>query len=140
MWLDLTDEEAAPLLRFLDRAIEDDRYFPSPRMRGLRTPGASCRAHHRNHRQPGRRRRGPFPGGETGLETRTRGLAALRGFVAKQPYRRVGVSTHGAMVRQMMKHALPPGTPPAKTSNTVLYILRYAPVDDRLAVLEAGAR
>jgi broad specificity phosphatase PhoE len=83
---------------------------------------------------------GPFPGGETGLETRTRGLAALRRFVAKQPYRRVGVSTHGAMVRQMMKHALPPGTPPAKTSNTVLYILRYAPVDDRLAVLEAGAR
>jgi 2,3-bisphosphoglycerate-dependent phosphoglycerate mutase len=76
-----------------------------------------------------------FPGGETGLETRTRGLAALRRFIAAQPYRRVGVSTHGAMVRQLMKHALPPGSPPAKTRNTVLYVLRYEPAADRLAVL-----
>jgi broad specificity phosphatase PhoE len=76
-----------------------------------------------------------FPGGETGLETRTRGLAALRRVVAEQPYRRIGVSTHGAMVRQLMKHALPPGSPPAKTRNTVLYILRYELVADRLAVL-----
>ena len=81
-----------------------------------------------------------FPGGETGLETRTRGLAALRRFVAAQPYRRVGVSTHGAMVRQLMKHALPPGSPPAKTRNTVLYILRYEPAADRLDILEEEAR
>jgi broad specificity phosphatase PhoE len=77
-----------------------------------------------------------FPGGETGLATRTRGLAALRGFVAARPFRRIGVSTHGAMVRQLMKHALAPGSPPAKTRNTVLYILRYEPARDRLAVLE----
>ncbi len=77
-----------------------------------------------------------FPGGETGLETRSRGLAALRRFVAAQPYRRIGVSTHGAMVRQLMKHALPPCRPPARTRNTVLYILRYEPVADRLAILE----
>jgi 2,3-bisphosphoglycerate-dependent phosphoglycerate mutase len=77
-----------------------------------------------------------FPGGETGLETRSRGLAALRRFVAEQPYRRIGVSTHGAMVRQLMKHALPPGSPPAKTRNTVLYMLRYEPVGERLAVID----
>jgi 2,3-bisphosphoglycerate-dependent phosphoglycerate mutase len=76
-----------------------------------------------------------FPGGETGLETRSRGLAALRRFVAAQPYRRIGVSTHGAMVRQLMKHALPPGSPPAKTRNTILYILRYEAAADLLAVL-----
>jgi len=81
-----------------------------------------------------------FPGGETGLETRTRGIAALRRFAAGQPYRRIGVSTHGAMVRQLMKHALPPGSPPAKTRNTVLYLLRYEAVADRLAFLEEGAR
>jgi probable phosphoglycerate mutase len=80
-----------------------------------------------------------FPGGETGLETRSRGLAALRRFAAAQPYRRIGVSTHGAMVRQLMKHALPPGSPPAKTRNTVLYILRYEPVADRFAILEEGS-
>jgi broad specificity phosphatase PhoE len=77
-----------------------------------------------------------FPGGETGLETRTRGLAALRRFAGEQSYRRIGVSTHGAMVRQLMKHALPPGSPPARTRNTVLYILRYEPAADRLAILE----
>ena len=76
-----------------------------------------------------------FPGGESGLETRLRGLAALR-RLALQPYRRIGVSTHGAMVRQLMKHALPPGSPPVKTRNTVLYILKYEPSSDRLALLE----
>lgn len=79
-----------------------------------------------------------FPGGETGLATRTRGLAALRRFAAAQPYRRIGVSTHGAMVRQLMKHALPPGSPPVKTRNTVLYILNYDPAAGRLAVVADG--
>jgi broad specificity phosphatase PhoE len=76
-----------------------------------------------------------FPGGESGLATRTRGLAALRRFTAAQPYRRIGVSTHGAMVRQLMKHALPPGAPPVRTRNTALYVLSYAPETDRLTVI-----
>ncbi|HYZ41580.1 MAG TPA: histidine phosphatase family protein, partial [Stellaceae bacterium] len=62
-----------------------------------------------------------FPGGETGIETRQRALAALRRFTAAHPYRRIGVSTHGAMVRQLMKRALPPGSPPAPVRNTTLY-------------------
>jgi hypothetical protein len=45
------------------------------------------------------------------------------------------VSTHGAMVRQLMKHALPPGSPPVKTRNTILYIVRYEAAADHLAVL-----
>jgi hypothetical protein len=40
------------------------------------------------------------------------------------------------MVRQLMKHALSPGSPPAKARNTVLYVLRYGPVGDRLALVE----
>src|SRR6516165_1787157 len=77
-----------------------------------------------------------FPGGETGIATRTRGLAALRRFTAVHPHRRIGVSTHGAMVRQLMKHALPPGSPPAAVRNTTLYVLRYEPETDRLLVVE----
>jgi probable phosphoglycerate mutase len=77
-----------------------------------------------------------FPGGETGIATRIRGLGGLRRFTATQPYRRIGVSTHGAMVRQLMKHALPPGSPPAPVRNTTLYVLRYAPATDRLIVVE----
>jgi probable phosphoglycerate mutase len=77
-----------------------------------------------------------FPGGETGTATRTRGLAALQRFTAAQPYRRIGVSTHGAMVRQLMKHALPPGSPPAPVRNTTLFVLRYEPAANRLIVVE----
>ena len=77
-----------------------------------------------------------FPGGETGVATRTRGLAALRRLAAEYPYQRIGVSTHGAMLRQLMKHALPPGSPPAPTRNTALYILRYEPAADRLILAE----
>ncbi len=35
-----------------------------------------------------------FPGGETGIATRMRGLGGLRRFTAAQPFRRIGVSTH----------------------------------------------
>ncbi len=74
-----------------------------------------------------------FPGGESGRETRLRGLTALRGFALAHPYLRIAVSTHGAMIRQLMRHALPPGSPPAPTRNTVLYVLDYEPAGDRLA-------
>jgi probable phosphoglycerate mutase len=77
-----------------------------------------------------------FPGGETGIATRTRGLTALRRFAAAHPYRRIGVSTHGAMMRQLMKHALPPGSRPAPTGNTALYLLVYEPATDGLMLAE----
>jgi broad specificity phosphatase PhoE len=77
-----------------------------------------------------------FPGGETGIATRMRGLAGLRRFTTVHRYRRIGVSTHGAMVRQLMKHALPPGSPPAPARNTVLFVLRYEPAADRLMAVE----
>ena len=77
-----------------------------------------------------------FPGGETGAETRARGLAALRHFTATHDYGRIGISTHGAMIRQLMKHALPPGSPPAASANTVLHVLEYDPATERLTPAE----
>ncbi|MGH7036588.1 MAG: histidine phosphatase family protein [Stellaceae bacterium] len=77
-----------------------------------------------------------FPGGETGGATRARALAALKGVAATQPWQRIGVSTHGALIRQVMKHALPPGSLPAPTRNTVLYTLSYDPASGRLAPLQ----
>jgi len=76
-----------------------------------------------------------FPGGETGIATLMRGLCALHRFAAAHPYRRIGVSTHGAMVRQLMKHALPAGTHTG-IRNTALYVLRYEPADERLIVVK----
>jgi broad specificity phosphatase PhoE len=78
-----------------------------------------------------------FPGGETGRATLERGLAALRRFAANHPYQRIGVSTHGAMLRQLVKHALPPDAAPVRARNTALFVLEYEPAADRLAVLEA---
>jgi broad specificity phosphatase PhoE len=60
----------------------------------------------------------------------------LRRFADAQPHRRIGIATHGAMVRQLMKHALPPGSPPAPARNTVLYILLYEPDANRLILAE----
>lgn len=77
-----------------------------------------------------------FPGGETGTATRMRGLAGLRRFAVAHPHRRIGVSTHGAMVRQLIKQALPPGSPPTPIRNTMLYLLRYQPATDRLIIVE----
>jgi hypothetical protein len=40
------------------------------------------------------------------------------------------------MVRQLMRHALPPGSPPVRASNTVLFVLKYQPAVDRLIAVE----
>jgi 2,3-bisphosphoglycerate-dependent phosphoglycerate mutase len=79
-----------------------------------------------------------FPGGETGLATLTRGLAALRRFALSHPYRRIGVSTHGAMVRQLVKHALPPGATPVRAHNAALFVIEYEAAADQLAVVETA--
>jgi 2,3-bisphosphoglycerate-dependent phosphoglycerate mutase len=80
-----------------------------------------------------------FPGGETGLATLTRGLAALRRFAVAHPYRRIGVSTHGAMVRQLVKHSLPPASTPIRAPNTALFVLHYEPAADRLIPIDENA-
>jgi 2,3-bisphosphoglycerate-dependent phosphoglycerate mutase len=73
-----------------------------------------------------------FPGGESGIATLTRGLAALRRYAAAHTYQRIGVSTHGAMLRQLVRHALPPDSPPVRAPNTALFVMHYEPGADRL--------
>jgi len=55
MQLDLTDDEAAALLRELNNLTENDRYPLSPQIRFLRAIRASCPARHRNRRRRERR-------------------------------------------------------------------------------------
>lgn len=78
-----------------------------------------------------------FPGGETGDATLARGLAALRRFTAMHSCQRIGVSTHGAMLRQLVKHALARGATPIRARNTALFIFEYEPGSDRLTLIEA---
>ena len=79
-----------------------------------------------------------FPGGETGHQTLARGLAALRRVVQSHPYRRIAVSTHGAMVRQLVNYASPAGSPPVRARNARLFRLDYEPASDRLNLIEPG--
>jgi probable phosphoglycerate mutase len=78
-----------------------------------------------------------FPGGETGHQTLTRGLAALRRIALTHPYQRLAVSTHGAMVRRLVKHALPADATPVRARNAALFVLDYEPSADRLTLIEA---
>jgi broad specificity phosphatase PhoE len=80
-----------------------------------------------------------FPGGETGLATLTRGLAALRRCAQSYPYRRIAVSTHGAMVRQLVNRASPSASPPVRARNARLFVLEYEPARDGLTLAEAVA-
>ena len=77
-----------------------------------------------------------FPGGETGLDTLARGLAALQRFAAAHPYRRIGVSSHGAILRQLVRHALPPEAPPVRVHNAALFVLDYDAAFGRLSVID----
>jgi probable phosphoglycerate mutase len=79
-----------------------------------------------------------FPGGETGHATLTRGLAALRRVAQSHPYHRIAVSTHGAMVRQLVNYASPAGSPPIRARNARLFVLDYEPASDRLTLAEPG--
>jgi 2,3-bisphosphoglycerate-dependent phosphoglycerate mutase len=78
-----------------------------------------------------------FPGGETGHQTLIRGLATLRRVALTHPHRRLAVSTHGAMVRRLVKHALPAEAVPVRARNAALFILDYEPSVDRLTLIEA---
>ena len=75
MNIDLTDEETAALLRELDGIIENDRYFLSPRILGLREirgmikpypprPPAQPTKHYEPPRATAARRPGPGASGD----------------------------------------------------------------------------
>ncbi len=66
-----------------------------------------------------------YPGGESGAAIITRVFGALEGFLAKYPFHRVGVATHGGVIRRIMSRLLPPGSPPVAIPNGVLYEVHY---------------
>ena len=83
MQLDLTDEEAAALLRELNNIIENDRYPLSPRIRMLRgirakLPGAPPEPQPARPRTPEERTPGRAPRALVGLAVRARSSQSYR--------------------------------------------------------------
>ncbi|HTL11109.1 MAG TPA: histidine phosphatase family protein [Bdellovibrionota bacterium] len=62
-----------------------------------------------------------YPGGESGAEVMNRAFAALEDFLRRHPFQRVGVATHGGVVRRILQKLLPPHTPPVPIPNGILY-------------------
>jgi broad specificity phosphatase PhoE len=66
-----------------------------------------------------------YPGGETGAQVMRRALDAIRAFLEGSSFERVGVSTHGGVIRRVMQHVRPPGSAPVPIPNGVIYDLSY---------------
>ena len=66
-----------------------------------------------------------YPGGESGNHVARRSFEAVERFLLTTPFHRVGVATHGGVIRRMMQRLLPPGSPPVPIPNGVVYRLTF---------------
>jgi probable phosphoglycerate mutase len=66
-----------------------------------------------------------YPGGESGTAIITRVFESMEAFLKLTPYQRVGIATHGGVIRRIMSKILPPGSPPVAIPNGVLYEVNY---------------
>jgi probable phosphoglycerate mutase len=66
-----------------------------------------------------------YPGGESGTAIISRVFESMEAFLKQSPYQRVGIATHGGVIRRIMSKLLPPGSPPVAIPNGVLYEVNY---------------
>ena len=68
-----------------------------------------------------------YPGGETGRQVMERALAALVHFFGKNDHQRIGVATHGGVIRRVMRHILGESSEPVPIPNGIVYPVQYDP-------------
>ncbi len=66
-----------------------------------------------------------YPEGETGKEVLNRSLLCIQEFCHQKPFQKIGISTHGGVIRRIIQNLLPPDSPPVPIPNTVVYVLDY---------------
>ena len=66
-----------------------------------------------------------YPGGETGTAVLERVFGALENFALSQPFERIGVATHGGVIRRMVHALLPKHTERVPIPNGILYLLHF---------------
>lgn len=75
-----------------------------------------------------------YPGGETGNQVADRVFETLKKFLISHPhYLKVGVATHGGVIRRVMQRLLPPNSPSVPIPNAVLYSIFYDPKLDQFS-------
>lgn len=81
-----------------------------------------------------------YPGGETGAQVQERAMRAIRELADRHaPFTRIGISTHGGVIRRFMHRLLQlAGTPaaePIPIPNGVVYEIAYSPAQARWKVI-----
>ena len=72
-----------------------------------------------------------YPGGETGSEVMRRVFSALEEWAKKTDKKRIGVSTHGGVLRRMGQKTLPPHSPPLAIPNGIIYAYSHCRITQR---------
>ncbi len=68
-----------------------------------------------------------YPNGETGNAILLRVFSALEEFCLKTPCEKIGISSHGGVIRRVMQKLRPPGSSPVRIPNTVIYRIHFDP-------------
>lgn len=66
-----------------------------------------------------------FPGGESRGESVKRMRSVIEELVVQNNYRKIGIATHGGVVRNLLHSFLPAGTPALEIPNCVTYELEF---------------
>lgn len=77
-----------------------------------------------------------YPGGESGSAIMQRAFGALGKFLASHNYSRIGVTTHGGVIRRIMQKLLPAGSPPVPIPNGVIHPLHFDATQGKFIIPE----
>lgn len=68
-----------------------------------------------------------YPGGETGRAVLERVLAAMTAHLQASPASRIGISTHGGVIRRVVRSLIAETEAPIPIPNGILYMLEWDP-------------
>lgn len=68
-----------------------------------------------------------YPGGETGREVLERVIEAMRTHLEESPATKIGISTHGGVIRRVVRSLIAEAEAPIPIPNGILYMLEWDP-------------
>ncbi|MBU6375532.1 MAG: phosphoglycerate mutase family protein [Bdellovibrionales bacterium] len=77
-----------------------------------------------------------YPGGESGREVLHRALHSIEEFIKSSPYTRIGIATHGGVIRRIVRSLLQDREIFIPIPNGILYPLKRNPSDGNLELVQ----
>jgi len=75
-----------------------------------------------------------YPQGESGTQIYQRAQAAILHFLQTHHYKKIGVASHGGVIRRFMQNLLPPGSPTAPIPNAGVYQILFDPRSKKMTI------